>query len=424
MRVLFTTSEWPTHYFPMVPLGWALQAGGHEVRVACLPSQTDFIARAGLTPLPVMDGPDLMFKTRLARYRAVVGSGQPIAPGTLLHPVTGAPLDRPEDFDLPAYTARFKEHNLSLMRDSCDRVVDFARRWSPDLVLFDPQNVEGVLAAQVRGVPAVCHLFSAVGTHETEPGLNIVLADHSGSFARYGVPPMSPDLIDHVIDPNPVGAAPRSLKPSLPVRYVPYNGPGGIPDWAERRSDRPRVLLAWGTSLTNIYGPAAFLVPMILKALADLDVEVVVIAKEKDREILGELPANARVLDRWCPLRLLLPTCDAVVHYGSGGTSLTATVAGVPQLALTFAAEQAMTARRLATTGAVIHEDGLAATPEFVRGSVVALLTEPRYRAAAEALRAQALARPTPVALVDTLLEIAGDRTGAGEELAFAGARG
>jgi hypothetical protein len=150
MRVLFTTSEWPTHYFPMVPLGWALQAAGHEVRVACMPSQTDFVARAGLVPLPVMDGPDLMFKTRLARYRAAFGSGE-VAPGSVLHPVTGQPLARLADFDLAGYTAQFKERNLRMMRDSCDRVVDFARRWSPDLVVSDPQNVEGYWPRRCSG---------------------------------------------------------------------------------------------------------------------------------------------------------------------------------------------------------------------------------------------------------------------------------
>jgi UDP:flavonoid glycosyltransferase YjiC (YdhE family) len=202
---------------------------------------------------------------------------------------------------------------------------------------------------------------------------------------------------------------------------VPYNGPGGIPDWAQLRPERPRVLVAWGTSLTNIYGPKAFLVPMLLSALADLDVDVLVIAKEKDREALGDLPPNARALGRWCPLRLLLPTCDAVVHYGSGGSALTATVAGVPQFALTFAAEQAMNSRRLAAGGSLLHADGATATPELARELIGTLLSDPAYRGAAEALRDQALARPTPVELVDALVEIAGERA-ASPAPAFAGA--
>ncbi|HWB36995.1 MAG TPA: nucleotide disphospho-sugar-binding domain-containing protein [Rugosimonospora sp.] len=409
MRVLFTTSEWPTHYFPMVPLGWALQAAGHEVRVACAPSQVEHVSRAGLTPLPVLGGPDPMFKTRLARYWEVTGAGQPVEPGSLLHPVTAEPLERPADFDFATYAALHRESNLELMRGSCDRTVDFARRWSPDLVVFDPQNVEGVLAARVLGVPAVCHLFGVVGTHETEPGLDIVLEDHSSSFARYAGPEMSADLIDSVVDHCPASAAPAVAKPRLPVRYVPYNGPGGVPEWATRppESGRPRVLVAWGTSLTHVYGSRAFLAPMLLSALADADVEVVVTATERDRATLGPLPPNARLLEQWSPLRLLLPCSDAVIHYGSGGASMTATVTGVPQLALPFSAEQRMNARRLCAGGAGFVLDGFTATPDEVRDRIADLLTLPSHRLAAARLRDEALDRPTPAELVDTLRELA-----------------
>ncbi len=439
MRVLFTTSEWPTHYFPMVPLGWALQSAGHEVRVACAPSQVEHISGAGLTPLPVMGGPDPMFKTRLARYWEITAAGHQVAPGTLLHPVTAVPLERVADFDFGTYAALHRENNLELMRGSCDRVVDFARRWSPDLVVFDPQNVEGVLAARVQGVPAICHLFGLVGTHETEPGLDIVLEDHSSSFARYAVPEMNADLIDYVIDPCPASAAPEVDRPRLPVRYVAYNGPGGVPEWAARppESGRPRVLIAWGTSLTHVYGSRAFLAPMLLAALADMDVEVVVTATERDRASLGELPANARLLEQWSPLRLLLPSCAAVIHYGSGGASMTATVTGVPQLALAFSAEQRMNAQRLCQAGAGFVEDGFTATPELVRERVNALLEDSVRQQAVARLRAEALDRPTPAELVDTLRDIAEtapwrapgaddrDRTaGAAQSPALAGAAG
>jgi UDP:flavonoid glycosyltransferase YjiC (YdhE family) len=393
----------------MVPLGWALQAAGHEVRVACAPSQIEYVSGAGLTPLPILGGPDPMFKTRLARYWEISAAGKPIGPGSLLHPVTAAPMDSPAEFDFATYAALHRENNLELMRGSCDRVVDFARRWSPDLVVFDPQNVEGVLAARVQGVPAICHLFGVVGTHEVEPGLDIVLEDHSSSFARYAVPEMSAELIDYVIDPCPASAAPAVDKPRLPVRYVAYNGPGGAPDWATRppESGRPRVLVAWGTSLTHVYGTRAFLAPMLLNALADLDVEVVVTATERDRATLGPLPANARLLEQWSPLRLLMPACDAVIHYGSGGASMTATVCGVPQLALPFSPEQRMNANRLCRGGAGFVEDGFTVTPEIVRERVQALLGDARHRRAAHRLRTEAMSRPTPAELVETLRDIA-----------------
>lgn len=412
MRVLFTTSEWPTHWFPMVALGWALQAGGDEVRVACAPSQAEAVTRAGLTPLPVMGGPSVLLKTRLARYWAAAAGG-PYVPGSVLDPVTGEPLQRLADFDAGAYAAQHKAANLAGMRAGCDAVVDFARWWRPDLVVSDPQNVEGVLAARVLGVPAVSHLFSLVGTHETEPGLDIVLEDHSDSFARHGQPPMSAALIDHVVDHAPSSAAPAVAGSRLPMRYVPYNGPGDAPEWVERppSSGRPRVLIAWGTSLSAIYGPSVQIAPMLISALADLDVEVVVTATEADRaQLPATLPDSVRVLDRWCPLRLVLPSCAAVVHYGSGGASLTAAQAAVPQFAVPFAPEQVMNARRLTGTGAMRMVEGPTVTPEQVRDGVAALLADPAHRTAAQAVRADMLSRPTPGAMADRLRGIAAER--------------
>ncbi|GHH30934.1 hypothetical protein Srubr_25170 [Streptomyces rubradiris] len=53
MRFLFTTFAWSSHYYPMVPLGWALQAAGHEVRVATTPSLVDAVVTTGLPAVAV-----------------------------------------------------------------------------------------------------------------------------------------------------------------------------------------------------------------------------------------------------------------------------------------------------------------------------------------------------------------------------------
>src|SRR4051812_34880722 len=56
MRVLFTTWDWAGHFFPMVPLGWALRAAGHEVLVATDPGFAPTVTGAGLPALPVGPG--------------------------------------------------------------------------------------------------------------------------------------------------------------------------------------------------------------------------------------------------------------------------------------------------------------------------------------------------------------------------------
>jgi len=53
MKVLFTTWAWPSHFFPLVPLAWALRAAGHEVRVASGPELAGTIRASGLPAVSV-----------------------------------------------------------------------------------------------------------------------------------------------------------------------------------------------------------------------------------------------------------------------------------------------------------------------------------------------------------------------------------
>jgi hypothetical protein len=48
MKVLIVTFPAPSHYFPLVPMGWALRASGHDVRVACPASFAGVVTASGL----------------------------------------------------------------------------------------------------------------------------------------------------------------------------------------------------------------------------------------------------------------------------------------------------------------------------------------------------------------------------------------
>lgn len=48
MRVLFTTTPGRGHFFPMVPLAWALRCAGHQVVVAAPPQIAESVRAAGL----------------------------------------------------------------------------------------------------------------------------------------------------------------------------------------------------------------------------------------------------------------------------------------------------------------------------------------------------------------------------------------
>ncbi len=405
MRVLFTVSAWRGHWYPLVPLGWALQASGHDVQVVCAPSQRDAVARAGLTPVPVLAEIDMTFLGRLQNvWNAQEGSWpyKALPP----HPVTGVPMASLNEFSFGEFTREAGKRLATPTRESFDAAVEFARAWKPDLVVHELLSMEGILAARVLGVPSVLHLWGPIGTDEDEPGLRVKPEDPTGAFRRHGVAEFAPEQITHVVDPCPALLRPLTSAERLPVRYVPYNGQGSAPDWALERSGKPRVCVVWGNSATRMAGPQAFVLPQIVEAVTGLGAEVVLTANATDVAALGDLPDGVRVLEG-CPLHLLLPACDAVVHHGGAGTTMTATVAGVPQLAVPCAMDQFLNSRRVASSGAGLSLPAHAADVASVRTAVERLLTEPSLRETAAGLRADALALPSPLDLVGRLEDLA-----------------
>jgi hypothetical protein len=199
MRVLFSASDWPGHYYPMLPLARQLQASGHEVRVLCTKSQAGHVTAAGLVADSVLEGLDMVFQTRLSQYWIAQAGGWP-HPWLPPHPVTGEHLGSLDEFDLAAYRKEHKAATLAANRRSFDAAVALARGWQPDLVIHDRLSLEGVLAARVIGVPAAVYLWGPVGTVE-EGGLRLIPGDPTGAFARYGVGEVGAEPFRYVIDP-------------------------------------------------------------------------------------------------------------------------------------------------------------------------------------------------------------------------------
>ncbi|MFI1169754.1 nucleotide disphospho-sugar-binding domain-containing protein [Streptomyces sp. NPDC020801] len=404
MRVLFTVSSWPTHYASMVPLGWALQAAGHEVRVLCAPSQVGTVVAAGLIPVPSLDGMDVRTRLRLQYYEeAVLGLWR--YPWLPPHPLTGGRLNALEDFDAEEFRRSCAPQLAARAAHGFDSAVRCARDWQPHLVLHDPASLEGLLVAKVLGLPSALCLWGPVGLHEPEH-MRIVPTDESGSFPRYGLGEFSPDMVEYVIDPCPSSLAQPTKANRLPVRYVPYNGCAPAPEWLLAPHRRPRVCVSWSTALSVTSGPDSYLLPDLVRGLKEIDADVIVTATAADVKALGLVPRSVRLLERM-PLRLLLAGCETVVHHGGSGSILTSLWAGVPQVAFTFASEQTVAAERVAAAGAGLHRLGHQAEPVRIAAMVAEVLSDDSYRTAAAELRAQMRARPTPADLVRTLEELA-----------------
>jgi hypothetical protein len=405
MRVMCTVSAWASHWFPMVPVLWALRAAGHDVRVVCPPSQAEALTRAGLTPVPVLGELDIAFLARLRNVWDAQGGTWPYA-WLPPHPVTGVEMTNVADFGFPDFAKASGERIATPVARNGAAAVDVARRFAPDLILHEPLAMEGLLAARITGKPSAVHLWGPIGTHETDPAAAAVVEYPVGSFRPHKAGPVTLDTVEHVIDPCAAALGPAVGSDRMPVRYIPFNGPGAMPSWVLEETTRPRVAIVWGNSLSAMYGPASFAVPLIAEALADLDVEVIVTTGSADVNRVGDQPANVRVVEQ-LPLHLLLPTCAAVIHHGGAGCLMTAVAAGVPQVVLPTGMDQPINAARLAATGAAIAIPRAVADVASIRAAVSEVLANRAYAAAADNLREQNDLRPTPAELVTSLEKLA-----------------
>jgi UDP:flavonoid glycosyltransferase YjiC (YdhE family) len=404
VRVLLVTWQWPSHLFPMVPLGWALQAAGHDVYVASAPALSTSITHAGLPAVAVgADAADLVAMSTSPQL------------ATWHRQTRWAP-------DWPAHPERLTDEQVDVLRNlgrkqvaiagaMVDDLVAFGRFWRPDLVVHDAVSFAGAVTGRVLGVPTVRHMWgsSAQTRLEVDQSTGRPLPEYVELFDRFGAQP----LLEPAVWVNP--CPPRMRLPGtgqeLEVRYVPYNGPGGWPGWLVEAPRRPRVCVTFGVTATTIHGdPMVRLLRQVVDAVLDAGAEPVVATSPSERGLIGELPAGARVVEL-LPLRMLLPTCAGIVHLGGAGSVLTAAVHGVPQLAITLRPEQMLTGDRLVAAGAGRHliyndllsdQDGAGAATA-IRGALGELLDNPAYALAAADLSLEIARQPAPASLVPHL---------------------
>jgi UDP:flavonoid glycosyltransferase YjiC (YdhE family) len=394
MRVLVTSWAWSSHYLPLVPLVWALRSQGHEVCVASQPRLAGVVTDSGAAFVPAGDDVD-HDELRRRQMRGLGHAEVPAAPP----PGASSKHWRPGEREKVARVFSVFAARADLMVDD---VIAVARDWRPDLIVFEPSSYAGPLAAALLGVPAVRHIHGVDLTYQARDVVPGVLAPVARRLGLEGC-----DILgDLTVDPCPPSMQIPAQVRRARIRYVPYNGPAVLPDWLRRPPVRPRICLTWGATTTNLGGDKMFRPPMVISALADLDVELVVAVGPDDRARLGEVPPNVRVVDRLA-LHLLLPSCAAIVHQGGFGSTLTAVHYGVPQLVLPQLVDQVFGAQRLAGTGAGTFLAGEEINRATVRTRVEELLAPTGYRDASARLRDEMHAQPAPADVVPVLEQLA-----------------
>ena len=400
MRILFTPLAWRSHYFPMVVLAWACRAAGHEVRVAAQPGVLDAVDGSGMPAVVV--GREYDFMAGIAEVERQTLAAQQGRPPLGLDDLRKLP---PEVMRM-IRAGRLVPHTRSAEAISTD-LLAFADVWTPDVIVSDPAHLAAPLLAETRGIPLVRHLWGPdISRLAGFPGLGLPAAEWPEPlvelYARHGVEPRE-DFAAITVDPVPPGLQVPGLQNRVPGRYVPYNGPGRLPDWLAVKADRPRICVAWTTTARETEGEGLQLTDMVA-GLSGLDVEIVLVIG-KDPEI--RLPDSAKAgLTVACnvPLNLIMPACSAIMHHGGAGTLMTAAYYGVPQVVAGQLLDWTYNAEQLASTGA-----GIAPKPEeavdatALAAHMAALLSDDSWSSAARRLADQMSSQPSPAETVSVL---------------------
>ncbi|QSB16022.1 activator-dependent family glycosyltransferase [Natronosporangium hydrolyticum] len=427
MRVLFTVFAAKPHFYNLVPLAWALRAAGHDVVVASQPDLTEIITATGLTAVPVGD--------ELQLVRAFQG-GPDDSGASPWQRLTGLNELDPQRLTWPYVLGVFTigcamEYEYLAGQRLLDDLVEFAREWRPDLVIWDALTFAGAIAAHASGAAharvlfgqdhvarmfAVYrqHLAAQPPEHRDDP-VSDWLAGRLDRYDHRYSPALDHELMTGqvTIDPTPPWMQlPLDLS-SLPVRYIPFNGPTSVPGWVHQAPGRPRVCLSLGVSGRELFGAGVVSGPDdivtvadVVAILAEFDVEVVATLTEAQLGAAGTAPDNVRVVE-FVPLNELLPSCALIIHHGGFGTTGNAVAHAVPSIIIPAPWwDAASLAELLEQRGAGFLADDTVLTRDGLRDRIARLLADPSHRAAAAAIQAELSTAPSPHDLVPQLVAL------------------
>ena len=374
MRILITTSPGLGHILPTISFAHAARAAGHDVLYAT-GGFVAAISDAGLQVVDASPGTDYVqiFSSFGAERFAKMQAAR-------------SDLHKSMELALRMF-AKVSEPTL-------DSVVRVAEKWQPDVIMHTPMQAAGQLAAGKLGVPLVMFALG-MGHERGGPELRHTTYEELREyFERHGVAEAPAHAVRLSVSPPSVrdGELPDDV---WPMRYVPYNGGSVVPEWLLDKPERSRVLITLGTVVPH-FGLGA--VEPIVAAAGKVDAEFVLALGDVDLTSLGELPGNVRAVG-YLPLGVLLSSCDAAIHHGGAGTTMTTVDAGIPQIVVPQGADQFINADTVQANGL-----GLRAEVGDVDVALIErLLGDDEWRANAARVRGELRAMPSPVDVVDRL---------------------
>lgn len=413
MRVMFVVMPLASHLYPSVPLAWAMQNAGHEVRIASDAGLHPQITATGLTAVSLGSERDY-FTPGLISDEMI----DRITDALAFDGMDARVWRSIRQYVFAAFGRYYANDPLGAGYQSiADAMVRFAEQWRPDLIICDPAAWPATIAARRSGAVVARLLwgqdyFGWIRTRLRdrlgEPGVDLthdpLIEALEPMFGRFGYEYDDQLLLgDFSIDPLPAAMRLPVDLPYVPMRWIPYNGSAPVPDWLHDNAHPPRICLSLGVTTHRLFSNIEVPISAAMEMVADLDVELVATLSPEQAAAVPNVPSNVRIID-YLPLNHLLPSCSAIVHHGGFGTYAAAAAHRVPQMVLLEEGGDALaTSRYLETRGAGVTLEAENFTVDEMRKQLVRLVEEPSFRDGVDAVYADTLAAPSPNDLVPVL---------------------
>ncbi len=385
MRILFTTTAGTGHFHPLVPLAHTAAAAGHEVACAASPSLRHSVEAAGLRFLPA-------------------GFDRHGVPVDALFPQMRA-LSGPELGKFVGVEIRINTEARQMVPD----LLRIAAKWMPDLIVREPAEYGGCVAAEALGIPHASvrssYTTSSYGQRRlVGEALTALRSAHDLPSDLAGDSPFR--YLHLAFEPPGFWPADEPLAPTYHLlRPVVFDRSGGegLPPWVASLPPVPTVCATLGTFMNR--STATFVA--ILEGVREEGVNLILaVGRDIDPAQFGPQPGNVHI-ERYIPLSLLLPRCDLVVHHAGFSTVVTTLLNGLPMVVIPLGADQPLNARRCAALGVGEAIGPDARTAGAIRKAARRVLGAPSYRERAGRVRDAMVALPGPEYAVELLERLA-----------------
>ena len=356
MKILFSCVAIISHFKPLLPFANALKTRGHDVRFAARVELSEDIAKSGFQHL-ILDSPSEQASDQVRQQ---------------FENVSAQKLGK-------IYAA---EVFLNLLpKTALPKLLKDLARWRPDLIVREPTEFSGLIAAQKLGIR---HVRVEIVNGESEESLATNYYKQIDELrSGVGLPPAG---FGYLKDEPAFSAHPQSLDDTprinsqSPTRFLadplePSHNPTK-PDWLPQ-DDLPLIYATFGTIAAGLEH-SNDIYRIALEAFSELPVNVLLTTgKDAPADLISSVPPNV-IVRSFVPQADVLPHAQLMVSHGGSGTVIAGLASGVPMVITPMFADQPDNARCLQSAGLSLSV--LDADVASLKNAVIRALADDKMR--------------------------------------------